>query len=158
LQKQTNYTLGTVAKRLICKEKKSKDSDKEKLKLIDKIDLQKLPLLHGGFDTRFIPIMSKKTKDLIEGFFKITQDEELRKYALQEPSDLVKTENDELLERVIEVDPEVADENEVDYVELTIEVLQQFVTTKIPLSPICRIGGVDGMRLARASFAVILKF
>ena len=103
-------------------------------------------------------MMSKKTKTLIEGFFKITQDEELRKASLQEPEDVVKTDEEQMLERIIEADPEEKSIDGNDYVELTIEVLQAFLTTKIPFSPVARVGGADGMRLARAAFSVILKF
>jgi hypothetical protein len=94
-----------------------------KQKLLNKIDLEKLPLTHGGFDTKYIPMMSKKTKTLIEGFFKITQDEELRKASLQKPEDVVKTDEEKMLERIIEADPEEKSIDGNDYVELTIEVL-----------------------------------
>ena len=48
--------------------------------------LNKLPIIKGGIESRFIPNFSQETKNLIEGFLKITQDKKLREYALSDPS------------------------------------------------------------------------
>ena len=53
-------------------EKKDKEKEEEEAKKATKIDFKKLFLLQGGLESRFIPELSDKTKELIEGFFKIT--------------------------------------------------------------------------------------
>lgn len=35
-------------------------------------------MLQGGLESKFIPELSDKTKELMVGFFKITQDDQLR--------------------------------------------------------------------------------
>ena len=63
-----------------------------------------------------------------------------------------------IVERIVEHSDKYANESidNVDYVNVTLEVLQNEVATK--KGPLMRIGGPDGMRLTRAAFAVILKF
>ena len=41
-------------------------------------------MLEGGIERRFIPELSAKTKELIEGFFNITMDDELRELSAKE--------------------------------------------------------------------------
>ena len=80
--RQACYTLGVVAHQLIApadEEEENKDDEKKK----DKIDLSKLIIMQGGLESRFIPELSDKTKLMIEGFFKITQDDQLRDLALK---------------------------------------------------------------------------
>ena len=48
--------------------------------------LNKIQIIKGGIESRFIPNFSQETKNLIEGFLKITQDKKLREYALSDPS------------------------------------------------------------------------
>lgn len=36
--------------------------------------------------------------------------------------------------------------------------MQQLLEKKVPFVPYARIGGLDGLRLSRAAFAVIIKF
>lgn len=43
-------------------------------------------------------------------------------------------------------------------VDKVITYLQQFLERKVPFVPYARLGGADGMRLSRASFAVMIKF
>ena len=76
--RQCIYTLGVIANQLIApqkseeEEKKEKEKEEEEAKKATKIDFKKLFLLQGGLESRFIPELSDKTKELIEGFFKIT--------------------------------------------------------------------------------------
>jgi hypothetical protein len=44
--------------------------------------INKLSIYQGGIENRFIPSLSNETKHMIEGFFKISNDENLRKFAL----------------------------------------------------------------------------
>lgn len=71
--RQCLYTLGVVAHQLIS----PKDAEEEKKELTqkekdNKVDFSKLTMLQGGLENRFIPELSNKTKEYIEGFFKIT--------------------------------------------------------------------------------------
>ena len=45
-------------------------------------------MLQGGLERRFIPELSEKSKQLIEGFFKITMDDELRDLALKKTEEV----------------------------------------------------------------------
>ena len=61
------YTLGVAADQLIVpkeksEEEKKKEEEERKLKKEQKVDLQKLDMLHGGLERRFIPELSEKTK------------------------------------------------------------------------------------------------
>ena len=49
------------------------DDEMSKQKEVKEL-LNKLPIIKGGIESRFIPNFSQDTKNLIEGFFKITQD------------------------------------------------------------------------------------
>lgn len=40
---------------------------------------------------------------------------------------------------------------------LTLEVLQQALLTKVPMCAFARLGGVDGYKISRAAFAVMVK-
>ena len=44
--------------------------------------INKINIYQGGIENRFIPSLSGDTKHLIEGFFKISNDQDLRTYAL----------------------------------------------------------------------------
>ena len=74
--RQITYTIGVITQRLI----KSEDGDSENAVLRS---LTKLNLLHGGIEDRFIPSLTDETKHQIEGSFKITNDQELRDFALK---------------------------------------------------------------------------
>ena len=63
VMRQMSYTLGFVAGRLI-------QQDESEFKVDD--SLGRLNILQGGFEDRFIPILSENTKTQIEGSFKIT--------------------------------------------------------------------------------------
>lgn len=94
---RTSHTVGVISAKLIktdnYKVKKQEDTTYEAL--------VKLPIIKGGIETRFIPGLSKETKDLIEGFFKITQDVQLRELALSDPSLIELSENDILLNNIL---------------------------------------------------------
>ena len=117
--------------------------------------INKLNIYQGGIENRFIPSLSADTKHLIEGFFKISNDEILRNYALAKPEEITLEEDDSMLTKIIVGGEE--DEFE-DYTDLTISCLHQAMLQKVPIITIARIGGKDGMRLTRAAFAVILKY
>ena len=117
--------------------------------------------MQGGLENRFIPELSTETKRSIQGFFRITQDEQLKALAEQEASDVILTEDDIILDRIVspgaEVDPSHLSIDGVNYMEQTINVLQA-VACQRRGELLMRVGGDDGMRLARAAFAVIIKF
>ena len=156
--RQASYTMCVIAHRLIAPEDEEEKKQEEKDKKSEKPDFNKLTMLQGGLESRFIPELSDKTKTLIEGFFKITQDDQLRDLSLKKAEQAEKTEDDELLHRIVEKskDPDVAAIDNVDYVELTIELLQHVCCQR--KGPLLRVGGNDGMRLTRAAFSVIIKF
>ena len=114
-------------------------------------------MLQGGLERRFIPELSDKTKQLIKGFFKITQDDELRDLSLKGADEAERTDEDTLLEHIAEkpTTPRPSLDGN-DYVEVTLEVLQHAACQR--KGPRLRVGGDDGMRLTRAAFAVIIKF
>ena len=120
--------------------------------------MSKLIIMQGGLESRFIPELSDKTKLMIEGFFKITQDDQLRDLALKPAESVEKSESDVIVERIVEHSDKYANESidNVDYVNVTLEVLQNEVATK--KGPLMRIGGPDGMRLTRAAFLPKLAF
>ena len=156
--RQCCYSLGVVAHQLILsKESEEEDKKKEEQKN-EKVDLSKLVMLQGGLERRFIPELSDKTKLLIEGFFKITMDDQLRDLSLKKPEQVELSEDDKLLARIIEPSKDASDLalDSTDYVELTILCLQQMAVKK--KGPIMVVGGVDGLRLTRSAFTVILKF
>lgn len=68
------YSIGVISYRLIHMEK---DESEEKKKL------NKMNILQGGIESRFIPSLSVETKAQIEGSFKITNDKQLQSLALQ---------------------------------------------------------------------------
>ena len=70
--RQCIYTLGVVSHKLISPNEDEPTKDESKEKKDEKVDLSKLVLLQGGLEDRFIPELSDKTKEHIEGFFKIT--------------------------------------------------------------------------------------
>ena len=93
--------------------------------------LSKLSIIKGGLESRFIPTFGDETKSLIEGFFKITQDQQLREYALKRPEDVEVTEEDKLLSEVLEKEKKEKKEDTDDLTELfggqtdlTLDVLQ----------------------------------
>lgn len=63
-----------MAHQLIAPDEEEAPKDEEREKREGKVELNKLVMLQGGLENRFIPELSDKTKTLIEGFFKITQD------------------------------------------------------------------------------------
>lgn len=154
--RQALYTLGNVAHQLIAPA--DEEQPKEEEKKDGKIELNKLVMLQGGLENRFIPELSDQTKTLIEGFFKITQDMQLRDLSLKKKDAVDLTEDDHLFGRILAKSTDSSHQSidGVDYVELTLEVLQHAVSLK--KGPILRVGGPDGMRLSRAAFAVIIKF
>ena len=91
---RTCYTIGVISSHLIQTEKQEEASDKDAAL---KETLNKLPVIKGGIESRFIPSFDQKTKDLIEGFFKITKDTELREYALSSEDKIECTVDDTLL-------------------------------------------------------------
>ena len=95
---------------------------------------------------------------MIEGFFKITKDDQLRSLSLKKKEEVLRTEEDDILARIVEKsnDPDKVSLDGIDYIDLTLEVLQHAVCLR--KGPLMRIGGSDGMRLSRAAFAVIIKF
>ena len=78
-------------------------------------------LYQGGIENRFIPSLSKETKHLIEGFFKISNDENLRKYALSAPEECEMEEDDDILEKIIGT---TVDAEFEDFADLAIKCLQ----------------------------------
>jgi len=62
------YSIGVVAYRLIHMNKDESEDSKR---------MQKMNILQGGIEARFIPSLSKPTKIQIEGSFKITNDRQL---------------------------------------------------------------------------------
>ena len=60
------HCIGVVAYRLILTDDKEDSEDKK--------TLNKLNILQGGIEVRFIPALSQETKKQIEGSFKITND------------------------------------------------------------------------------------
>lgn len=63
------------------------------------------------------------------------------------------TQEDEFLRQVMGIS-----EKKDELVEKVIHVLQAGLLKKVPMCPFARLGGEDGLRLARAAFAVSLKF
>lgn len=61
--------------------------------------------------------------------------------------------DDEFLSSIVESDAAVDEATE-----LTFGVLQQSLLQKIPVCSFAKLGGDDGMRLAKSAFAVLLKF
>jgi len=94
----------------------------------------------------------------MEGFFKITQDDHLRDLSLKKKEEVESTEDDDLLGRIVERsgNPKNNSLDGIDYIDQTLEVLQQAVYQK--RGPLLKVGGVNGMRLSRAAFAVVIKF
>ena len=91
--------------------------------------MEKLSIIKGGIESRFIPTFDQKTKSLIEGFFKITEDKNLRAYALSAPETVELTDQDELLNEVLEKRKASDDSDELgllfdDLTQLTLDVLQ----------------------------------
>ena len=123
--RQMIYTMGVIAHQLISSEEEEENKDEEKEKKANKPDFDKLIMLQGGLESRFIPELSDKSKIMIEGFFKITQDHELRANSLKKPEEVERTEDDELLDRIAEksTNPDDAALDGVDYVEMTLELL-----------------------------------
>ena len=119
--RQMSYTMCVIAHKLISPaEEEEKEEDKEKK--AKKPDFEKLTMLQGGLESRFIPELSDKTKTLIEGFFKITQDNELRDLSLKKSEEIEVTDDDKLLEQIVEksTNPDAVSIDNVDYHELTI--------------------------------------
>ena len=85
-------------------------------------------MLQGGLESRFIPELTDKTKQLIEGFFKITMDDELRDLAFKKAEEVERTEDDMMLHRVWaksqDAEPSL---DGTDYLELTLQLLQHVV-------------------------------
>ena len=73
------YTLGIVSNKLITSDDKEKEEEESATK--SRIDFTKLIILQGGLENRFIPELSSGTKTMIQGFFRITQDEQLKALA-----------------------------------------------------------------------------
>lgn len=86
------------------------------------------------------------------------QDNELRNLSNKKAEEVEKTEDDEMLERVIEksTNPEHISLDNQDYLEMTLDLLQHVACQK--KGPLMRVGGNDGQKLTRAAFAVIVKF
>ena len=116
------YTLGIVSNKLITSDDKEKEEEESATK--SRIDFTKLIILQGGLENRFIPELSKGTKTMIQGFFRITQDEQLKALAEQEPSDVVLTEDDQILDRIVsagvEENPDHLSLDGINYIEQTI--------------------------------------
>ena len=118
----------------------------------DKKNLNKLNILQGGIEARFIPSLSKDTKTQIEGSFKITGDKKLQTLAQQGEDKVILSLSDSLFGAIIDI------EKSNEKVEITVNVLQQGLLTKRPACLIARLGGTWGMPLTRAAFAAMLKF
>ena len=121
--KRVSYAIGFTAAKLIKTEKVEEDGEME----AKREALTKLPIIKGGIESKFIPALSQGTKDLIEGFFKITQDPELRELALSDPNMIEMSEDDALLDEIFskakkDEEDQLASMLE-DYTELTLAVL-----------------------------------
>ena len=89
--RQITYTVGVITQRLI----KAEDGESESAVLKS---LSKLNLLHGGVEDRFIPSLTDGTKHQIEGSFKITNDQELRDFALKTQDQILIEYEDQFLQ------------------------------------------------------------
>ena len=118
----------------------------------EKKNLNKLNILQGGIEARFIPSLTQETKTQIEGSFKITGSGRLQKLAQQEEDKVVLSASDSLLGAIID------SEKSAPKIEITINVLQQGLLTKQPMCFFAKLGGTWGMPLTRAAFAIMLKF
>ena len=130
--------MGMIAHRLIKIEEKGQS------------ELSKLSILQGGLENRFIPVLTETTKQKIEGSFKILNDKQLRRVSMSKKESIILTDQDKLLFDII--DPDQKSSNS-----LVIDLMQHKLQTKVPFCPFARLGGNDGMKLARAAFAAILK-
>ena len=95
---RTCYTVGVISAQLIGRHESQDDEAKAATKEV----LSKLSIIKGGLESRFIPTFGEQTKSLIEGFFKITQDKQLREYAMKRPEDVELTDDDHLLSEILE--------------------------------------------------------
>lgn len=115
-------------------------------------NLNKLNILQGGVEPRFIPSLSAETKRQIEGSFKITNDTDLRELALQNDDQVTLEPSDQLYSEIVDSSMTSAK------VQTSIDLLQKYLSTKQPVCVFANLGGENGMRLSRSAFAVLLKF
>ena len=87
-----------ISAQLIDKKKESEDKSEDETQ---KENIDKLSIIKGGIESRFIQTFSEKTKNLIEGFFKIMHDSQLRDYALGDADAVILTDEDRLLEDIL---------------------------------------------------------
>ena len=142
-QRHICYVLGYQAYRLMLLTNEETEESK---------NLNKLNILQGGIEARFIPSLSQETKTQIEGSFKITGSKRLQTLALQDEDKVISSDSDMLLGAIIDSDK--SDPR----VEIVLSVLQQGLVTKQPMCFFAKLGGTWGMPLTRAAFASILKF
>lgn len=153
-QRHMNYALGNVACQLI-QRNYGEENDDEKAE-----SLSKLNILQGGIEKRYIPVLSDMTKQQIEGSFKITHSKELKDLSYKKANEVVKTDEDNLMEMMIDNSKSSkASDGIALATEIALASLQTGLqTNKKGFVPHARLGGEQGMRLNRAAFCVIVKF
>lgn len=153
-----SWFLGMTAYKLIkVKDEKDQDKkDKEKSTDKDSTSHDKMQdliiqsnLLSGGIENRFITLFSNEAQVQLQDLIKISQDKKL----LQLLNEHVpkETDEDKLITAIIH-------SGENPHVDRLIGYLQNFLERKIPMVPYARLSGVDGMRVSRAAFGVMIKF
>ena len=107
-------------------------------------------LISGGMEERHLSSISDPTKEKMIGLAGLIQDKKLIE-ALNGMEDTMESLNDPVLNAII-IDGE---DDEVDYV---IGLLQAALEQRRPPVTYARLGGMNGLKLSRAAFAVMLKF
>ena len=150
-----SWFVGQTAYKLIKVKKEEEKKDKEEGASNSKEEIEKMHdliiqsnLLSGGIENRNIHLFSEDSQAQIEDLIKISQDNSLLELMK------VKTganDDDKLISALIH-----SGENQM--VDKLVGYLQNFLETKRPFVPHARLGGIDGMRMSRAAFGVMIKF
>lgn len=111
----------------------------------------KSKLLSGGMEDRYLSLFNTKALEKIEILNELSRDDKMATLVKQVSQSAVATDEDQILLAAIE-----PSKNE--WVDKLVQVLQHCLFTKRPMVPHARVGGDQGMQLARAAFAVIVKF
>ncbi len=145
---QTAYKLIKVKKEEEKKEKEEGASNtKEEIEKMHDLIIQS-NLLSGGIENRNIHLFSAESQSQIEDLIKISQDNSLLELLKVKSGE---NEDDKLISALIH-----PGQNQM--VDKLVGYLQNFLETKRPFVPHARLGGIDGMRMSRAAFGVMIKF
>jgi hypothetical protein len=138
---------------------KATSDDPEKQKALDKEHEKKAilklviqsNLISGGMEERHLSSLSDPTKEKMLGLAGMIQDSKLIEALMGSGEETLDALDDEVLSAIIQ-------DGQCEETDYLIGLLQRLLETRVPPISFARLGGINGLKISRAAFAVMLKY